>query len=184
MRFVLKSPLKSSEIDLVPTELLKDIMESIAPLMEITVNKSIPYGVFHDSLKEALVQPLLKKPNLDHLDQNYWPVSNLTFPSKTTECIVSSQLVSYIHNNHLMKVNQLAYRVNHSTETTLFEVKSDILKVIDQQGVVCLLILDLSAASDTIDHKILLKRMLWNHRIGITVDQLLLNKQKTTSSCW
>ena len=68
-------------------------------------------------------------------------------------------LVSYIDNNQLMEVNQWAYRANHCIETTLIKVKSDILKVIDQQGVVCLLLLDLSAAFDTIDYEILIKRL-------------------------
>ena len=53
--FVFKSPSKSCEVDLVPTKLLKDIMESIAPLMESIVNKSITFGVFPDYLKEALI---------------------------------------------------------------------------------------------------------------------------------
>ena len=100
------------------------------------------------------------------MDQNYWPISNLTFLSKTIEHIVSSQLVSYLDNHHVMEVNPLVYRANHSTETTLIKVKSDILKVIGQQGVVCLLLLDLSVAFDTIDNEILLKRL--EKYLGIT----------------
>ena len=155
--------------------------------MESIVNKSITSGVFTNSLKEVLIWPLIKKPNLDILNQNYWPVSNLTFLSKTIECTVSSCLVSYIDNNHLIEVNLSAYRANHSTEITLIKVKLDILKVTDQHGVVCLLLLNLSDAFDTRDHKNStqkIRRMLWNHRIGSTVDQLPLNKQKTMSCLW
>ena len=159
IRFVFLPPSILFEVDLISTELLKDIMELISPLMETIVNKSITSGVFPDSLKEALFCPILKKPNLDLLDQNYKPLSNLTFLSKTTEHTVSSQLASYTDINHFMEVNNSAYKAKNSTETTLIMVKSDILKVIDQQGVVCLLLLHLSAAFDTKDHEILLRRL-------------------------
>ena len=55
IRSVFKSLSKFCEVDLLPTELLKDIIESIAPLMESMVNKPITSGVFPDSLKEALI---------------------------------------------------------------------------------------------------------------------------------
>ena len=43
-------------------------------------------------------------------------------------------------------------------ETTLIKVRDDILKVIENKEVMCLVLLDLSMAFDTIDHEILLKR--------------------------
>ena len=55
-----------------------------------------------------------------------------------------------------MEKNQSAYREYHSTETTLIKVKYDILKVMDNQKVACLVPLDLLAAFDTVDHGILL----------------------------
>ena len=53
----------------------------------------------------------------------------------------------------------------HSTEAALLKVQSDILNAIDKQESVLLLLLDLSAASDTVDHVILLSRL--NARYGI-----------------
>ena len=49
----------------------------------------------------------------------------------------------------------MSYRQFHSTETALLKVQNDILLNIDQQEVT-LLVLDLSAAFDTIDHEILI----------------------------
>ena len=77
------------------------------------------------------------------------------FLSKAIERVAASQLVSYIDTNHSMELNQSAYCIHHSTETTLPKVKAEVLKAINQQLVICLL-LDLSAAFDTIDHDILL----------------------------
>ena len=58
-----------------------------------------------------------------------------------------------------------AYKVAHSTETAPLKVQSDILNAIDKQESVLLLLLDLSAAFDTVDYVILLSRL--NTRYGI-----------------
>ena len=52
-----------------------------------------------------------------------------------------------------------AYRECHSTETALVRVQNDILRTLDQGVAAILVLLDLSAAFDTIDHSILLSRM-------------------------
>ena len=51
---------------------------------------------------------------------------------------------------------QLAYRTKHSTKTALLGVREEILKCMDKGEIVCLLLLDLSAAFDTIDKTVLL----------------------------
>ena len=58
-----------------------------------------------------------------------------------------------------MEPLQSAYRMNHSTETALLNMKADIHKGLDNKQVVCLVLLDFSAAFDTVDHKILLDRL-------------------------
>ena len=60
---------------------------------------------------------------------------------------------------------QSVYRVFHSTETTLIKVKDDILRAIDNQKVTCLILLDFSAAFNTVSHSLLLNRL--RHRFGI-----------------
>ena len=64
-----------------------------------------------------------------------------------------------MQDNHLHEPFQSAYRVNHSTETALLKVQNDILQALDSQQVAVLVLLDLSAAFDTIDHCILLQRL-------------------------
>ena len=60
---------------------------------------------------------------------------------------------------------QSAYKKHHSTETALLKVKSDIQQNFEDGNVTCLVLLDLSAAFDTVNHKILLQRL--QHRYGI-----------------
>ena len=62
-------------------------------------------------------------------------------------------------DNDLNESLQTAYKKHHSCETALLLVQNDILKSIDNEQYVVLLLLDLSAAFDTVDHKILLQRI-------------------------
>ena len=99
---------------------------------------------------------MIKKPSIDPDEQkSYRPVSNLTFASKAVERLVSHQLVEYLDEHKLMPRLQSAYRRNHSTETALLRVVSDLLAAADNQRVTLLGLLDLSAVLDCVDHHIL-----------------------------
>ena len=79
--------------------------------------------------------------------------------------MVATRLNSYLDDNNLQELLQSAYKQGHNTETTLVKVQNDIPRSIDERKCVPLLLLDLSAAFDTVDHSILLSRLL--HRFGI-----------------
>ena len=106
------------------------------------------------------MKPLLKKDNLDkEIFKNYRPVSNLPYLSKIIEHFVSVRIISHLTGNSLWDKMQSAYRAMHSTESALLRVHNDILSSIDSGKMVALALLDLSAAFDTIDHKILRQRL-------------------------
>ena len=73
-------------------------------------------------------------------------------------------------NHHLEDVRlyvfQSAYKKGDSTETALTRIHNDILSAINDGECVILVLLDLSAAFDTVDHHILITRL--KHRFGIT----------------
>ena len=73
-------------------------------------------------------------------------------------------------DNNLFEYLQSAYEPVHSSETALVKVQNDILTSIDQHGNVILILLDLSAALDAIDHGVLFSRM--ESTLGITVPAL------------
>jgi len=56
---------------------------------------------------------------------NFRPVCNLSFISKVVERAVTSQLHQYLAANNLLSRFQSAYRKNHSTETAMQRVWSD-----------------------------------------------------------
>ena len=101
--------------------------------------------------------PLLKKSTLDpEVCKNYRPVSNLIFLSKVLEKVVAAQLDDHLTRNGLHEPFQSAYRPGHSTETALVRVHNDIVRAIGKHKVVLFVMLDLSAAFDTVNHRCLL----------------------------
>ena len=124
------------------------------------VNLSLFEGCFPTHFKSALVSPLLKKPTLNRDDmKNYLPLSNLSFLSKILEKLVASRLNSHINSSHTSNDYQSVYRTFHSNKTALLKIHNDILLSRDDGRVTALTLLDLSAAFDTIDHTILLRRL-------------------------
>ena len=120
------------------------------------------------TVENALVFPLLKKDGLEPIFKNYRPVSNLQFISKLTESAVAKQLQHHINMNNLFPLLQSSYRKFHSTKSALLKVKNDILLNRNRQHVTLLVLLDLSAAFDTIDHGILLERLRSAFRVRDT----------------
>ena len=101
----------------------------------------------------------MKRPDLKpDLLANYRPIANIPFLSKVLEKSAAIQVHNYLDDNDLFPALQSAYWKYHSTETALLRVTDDILKTLDSNGEVILVLLDLSAAFDTLDHQILLAR--------------------------
>ena len=78
---------------------------------------------------------------------------NLSFISKLVERVVCVQLVEHLKTNKLYEIFRSAYRQLHSTETALLRVQNDLVQAVDNEAGAILVLLDLSAAFDTIDHQ-------------------------------
>ena len=158
-KIILNSKSTTCELDPIPTTFLKACIDTLLPVITRIVNLSMQTGCVPLSLKQAVVHPLLKKIILELILSNYRPVSNLPFISKVLERCVAKQLITHQTLNDFADCFQSAYKEGHSTETALVRVHNDLLSSIDKKNVVLLLLLDMSAAFDTVDHEILLTRL-------------------------
>src|SRR4029434_10377590 len=147
-------------LDPIPTVLLKSHIPTLSPFITKVVNLSLQSGYVPPALKVAVIRPLLKKPTLDpEVLANYRPISNLAFLSKVLEKAVASQLQDHLKHNNLFEKFQSGFRSAHSTETALLRVTNDLLMTADAGSPSLLILLDLTAAFDTVDHTILLERL-------------------------
>ena len=143
------------------------------------INQSFSSGVFPERLREAVVSPILKK-NLHetrtkNVLKNYRPVSNISYLSKLMEKLVCAEINDHLASNNLLEEYQSAYRQRHSTETALLCVKADILRALDNNKAVAVVLLNLSAVFDTVDHQILSKRLskTFHNWQGAGLDQIV-----------
>ena len=143
-----------------PPNLLKENIDTLTPIITDIVNTSLQSGVVPAAMKHAIITPIIKKRGLDvNLYMNYRPISSLSVVSKTLERYFALELRRYLDDKCLNYPFQSAYRPGHSTETALVRIHNDLLLSIDSRRSVLLVLLDLTAAYDTIDHTVLLHRL-------------------------
>ena len=159
-KLIKESPSKSCSSDPIPTWLIKKCIDYLVPIITVVINLSLSSGNMPSNLKKAILIPLIKKACLDpEIFNHFRPISNLTYLSKLIEKVVATRLFDHMTTNGLHECLQSSYKKYHSTETALTCIHDDILRAVDEQQCVILLLLDLSAAFDTIDHDMLLSRL-------------------------
>ena len=75
------------------------------------------------------------------------------------ERIACNEITNYVGTTGMAEKIQPTYKASHSSETALIRVKDDILRATDKQRVMCLKLLNLSMAFDTVSHPLLLNRL-------------------------
>ncbi|KAK3560392.1 hypothetical protein QTP86_008484 [Hemibagrus guttatus] len=147
-------------LDPIPSAMLQTISPDLLPFITTVINGSLTSGHVPTAFKKARVIPILKKPALDPSDiSNYRPVSLLSFLSKILERIVCNQLSDYLMQNNLHDPNQSGFKAAHSTETALLAVTEKLHAARSAKLSSVLILLDLSAAFDTVNHKTLLSTL-------------------------
>ena len=102
-----------------------------------------------------MTKPLIKLTKLERVRQSYRPVGNLVFISKIVEQCMLTQFNEHCRLNQLIPNYQSAYWKFHSCEMSLINLVNTILWNMENQKVMSCLIMDLSAALDTINFQIL-----------------------------
>ena len=82
-----------------------------------------------------------------------------------------------------MEPLQSAYCKHYSTETALLKIQTDILDAMDNKSATCLVLLDLSAAFDTVPHRELINRLKYRFGIGVVVLHWLTNNLTDRTQC-
>ena len=157
---------KTSPLDILPTDILKNCVDVFAVVILRLANLSFEQGIFPTAFKTAQITPLLKKPSLDpELPLSYRPISNLNTISKVLEKLFLARVKPFIMASPSFCRMQSAYRKGHSTETALLYIYNDIFKSMDNRRGTVLVSLDLSAAFDMVNHDRLIRAVVGLFRI-------------------
>ena len=173
--------MKTSAIDPLPKELLSKNLKLLLPTICDIVNLSLTTGSMEGS-KLAHLTPLIKGLSLDKdCLKNYRPISNLTFIGKLIERVVLRRLNEHLKSNDLNITPQSGYKKHHSTETLLVTIVNDLLVASHKNTATVVMLLDLSAAFDTVDHSKLL--FILENEIGIQGTALKWFRSFITGRC-
>ena len=148
----------SSGYDEFPPFVGKACVEAyIKPLTHL-INVSLKSGVFPSELKLAKVVPIFKAGDTSAIN-NYRPISVLSFFSKVYEKIVYNHVLDFVDDNNVLYDYQYGFRHSHSTQQAIITLIDRISKSLDKGDIAIIILLDLKKAFDTVDHRILLRKL-------------------------
>lgn len=127
-------------------------------------------GIFSDTLNTAWVLPLLKKTGLDlNTFASLRSEACLKFLNELLEKAAYQQLQDFLESQGLLGLYQPGFHMKHSVEITVRAAWGRLLWEVDTSNISLLVLLDLSASFDTLDHDILLTRLQDVARVSDTV---------------
>ena len=149
---------RSSGIDMIDGSSIKLAAPLIYDVLLHLVNLSIEKSQYPKYWKVSKIIPLYKKSDRTN-GENYRPVSNIIFVCQICEKAIYDQVFNHFIINHLFHPNNHGFRPNHSTVTALIQLQDLWLKAAEKGEISAALLLDLSAAFDLVDHKILIGKL-------------------------
>ena len=150
---------KSSGHNNISNILLKEIIDNISEVLCIIFNRSMQQGEFPSIMKLAEVVPLYKSEE-HFLETNYRPISLLTTISKILEKIIYTKVYTFLQNTGQLYENQYGFQAAHSCEHAIGQVIGGIVKGLENKLNSACVLLDLSKVFDTIEHAIMLEKLL------------------------
>lgn len=139
---------------------LKDAFqnENFAIALTQLINLSLTEGIVPDDWKVSTIIPIPKNNN-PILDEEYRPINMLPVYEKILELVVQTQILKHISANEILIAEQSGFRKNHSCESSLNFVLNSWKKDLEDGKVIVSVFLDFKRAFETINRKILLKKL-------------------------
>ena len=155
MRTVNKTNCLNDPFDIRSIDVEK-LFPNLSTIYSDLINLSFQTGEFPKSEKMAIVRPLLKAGKDPEQISSYRPLYNTSYFSKVLEKTCVLQLTKHLCSFESIPANQSAYRSHHSVETAICGIYDELIINKSSGNCTLVLLLDLTAAFDTVDHAMLL----------------------------
>jgi Reverse transcriptase (RNA-dependent DNA polymerase) len=154
---------KSEDMTGLSMYFIKKCSSAIIYPLYFIIYKSFESGIVPEQLKIAKVVPIHKSGDTS-LPDNFRPISLLPNFSKILEKVMSNRLTKFLEHNNLLCKEQFGFRKSHSTLHPLVHFLNKVTEAKNQNKFTIAIFCDLRKAFDTVNHKILLKKL---HKIGV-----------------
>ena len=158
------NPAKATGDDDVSSRELKLVHESVAQGLSSIINQSLKSKMYPSAWKIAKLKAAYKK-GISKDRGNYRPLSLLGVTSKVYEAKIGSHLDDHIKFYNLSSINQWGFKAGLSTEAMLLCLSEKWKEALDNNKVIGTVFIDFRKAFDTINHKVLLRKL---HATGIS----------------
>lgn len=168
--------IKSNAIgtDNIPPRFLKLILPHLLPYITHIYNSVLTSSIFPASWKTAKVIPIPKISNPKG-PNDYRPISILSYLSKGLERIIAEQLQQHFAHNNLLSTWQSGFRSCRGTTTPLLDVTETLRQSLDNNNIGIMVLLDFSKAFDTVNHNILLHKLVTDFGLSSSSSRLISN---------
>ena len=148
----------SKGLDDIDSLIIKEAIEVLIIPLTMVINSSIISCTFPKRWKEARISPIHKKGDKENAS-NYRPVSILCVMSKVLESVIRKQIMKHCLSYELIPESQHGFMPARSTLTSLIKMQDTWLEAFHNRKSTGILLFDLSAAFDTIDKEVLMKKL-------------------------
>ena len=121
--------------DGIPTSLLINCAEEIAPVLKIILN------LIPTSFKESAIIPVFKSGDKS-LPSNYRPISLISVLSKVIETIIRKQVLTFLSHRGYLNNTQHCFRNGRSCLSALLDVYNNIMHMINNKSTVDMIYLN------------------------------------------
>ena len=151
---------KALGVDNIATEVWKKGKITLSGPIARLCNVSMATGIVPDLFKKAIVHPVYKGHGKDPRDPaSYRPVAILPALSKVLENVVRDSLLSWFKQKNFLPESQYGFRPDKSVAMALTVAQTDWINAKAKNELVGIMAFDLSAAFDTLEHSLLLRKL-------------------------
>ena len=133
------------------------------------MNLSFKTGIFPDLCKLSKIIPIFKKDD-PMFCVNYRPISLLPIYSKIFEKLIYTRMYSFLNCNNLVYDKQFGFIAKHSVNHALISTTELIKHQLEHGNYVAGIFIDLEKAFDTVNHEILIGKLLYYGFRGIPLN--------------
>ena len=139
--------------------MLKAAATQLTPIIKDLFNTCIESNKISDEWKLGIITPIYKNKGSNEDMNNYRGISIISPIAKLFEKVLAEQIITYLNEHNMLFSGQHGFRNEHSCETALHEIISEMNLIRSLREIGIYLLIDFRKAFDLIDPELLILKL-------------------------